>query len=248
MKAVGKCVTGMQRENNEDAIFLSDDSGSMKDIYVVADGMGGHNAGEVASNGAIEAFQEYLERNREKLNADEDIFDMLVGAVTYANSVIYQKAQELQQYAGMGTTFTAVAIRDSKLYIVHVGDSRLYVYRSGVLKQMTKDHSYVMEMVKWGKMTLEEAKNHPSRNVITRALGTAETVEIDTVIEQLYNHDIVLLCSDGLSGMLTAADMEAILAENRSLKEAVEKLVQCANEKGGSDNISVILLKQEVPE
>lgn len=248
MNAVGKCVTGMRRKNNEDAIFISNNDRFLKNLYIVADGMGGHNAGEIASNGAIEAFHEYLEINNNQLFPDDDILDIIIGGVQYSNSVIYEKAISTDSLSGMGTTFLVAAIEKNKLYIAHVGDSRLYILRNGELKQMTKDHSFVMEMVKMGKMTIEEAAVHPSRNVITRALGTSSTVDIDTIIEDFDKNDIVLMCSDGLSTMLNSETMKEVLRSGDNLIEKVEKLIESANNSGGLDNISVILITQEVEE
>ncbi len=242
MEAVGKSVTGMHRKNNEDAIYMTTDIDKLDALCIVADGMGGHNAGEVASSGAIEAFLSYIRENGGQYS-ESDILDMLVAGVQHGNSVIFEKASSDEMYKGMGTTFIVAAVLGKKLYITHVGDSRLYIFRDHVLSQMTKDHSFVMEMVKSGRMTLEEANAHPNKNVITRALGADSSIAIDTFIEDLSEDDLIMICSDGLSNMLEEDEITEILDGVFSLEDKVLKLVSLANDKGGKDNISVVLMK-----
>lgn len=246
MNAVGRCITGKQRKNNEDAILIAKDIGVLKNLYIVADGMGGHNAGEVASSLAIEAFQEYLTLHSHIEYTEEDVLDALVGAAQYANGIVFERAQTQETLSGMGTTLLAVSVCRTRLYAAHVGDSRLYLYRNGTLQQMTRDHSFVMEMVKQGKLTLEEAQNHPNKNVITRSLGTDAAVDIDTVILELEKDDVAMLCTDGLTNMVPEAEICQILSGGLSLAEQVEELTVSADRNGGLDNISVILMKQEV--
>lgn len=244
MKAYGKSVTGLKRKNNEDAIYISDENSELKNLYIVADGMGGHNAGEVASNSAITAFNQYIHDNIHEIK-EEEILDLLVSAVQYCNTDIYQKSSENESLSEMGTTLIAAVVMNHKLYVTHVGDSRLYVFKKeGEMRQLTNDHSYVMELVKLGKITREEAAVHPNRNIITRAVGTHATVEVDTIIENLFEGDIILICSDGLSTMVDDWGMKEILSKDENQEQKVQALIDKANEKGGLDNISIIMIEE----
>ena len=234
MKAVGNSVIGMRRTNNEDAIYINE----QKNLYLVADGMGGCNAGEVASSTAISAFVEAME------NAENgETLDKMMSAIAQCNKKVYQKSRENVEFLDMGTTLVAVTVENEKMFIVHVGDSRVYLFRENNLQQITTDHSYVMELVKIGSITREEAEVHPKRNIITRAIGIREEVEADTVIEDVKQRDKILLCTDGLSNMVSKGEMTKILIEQCSTEEKVKKLVVLANEKGGLDNISLILIE-----
>ncbi len=234
MKAVGNSVIGMRRTNNEDAIYINE----QKNLYLVADGMGGCNAGEVASSTAISAFVEAME------NAENgETLDKMMSAIAQCNKKVYQKSRENVEFLDMGTTLVAVTVENEKMFIVHVGDSRVYLFRENNLQQITTDHSYVMELVKIGSITREEAEVHPKRNIITRAIGIREEVEADTVIEDVKQGDKILLCTDGLSNMVSKGEMTKILIEQCSTEEKVKKLVVLANEKGGLDNISLILIE-----
>ena len=234
MKAVGNSVIGMRRTNNEDAIYINE----QKNLYLVADGMGGCNAGEVASSTAISAFVEAME------NAENgETLDKMMSAIAQCNKKVYQKSRENVEFLDMGTTLVAVTVENEKMFIVHVGDSRVYLFRENNLQQITTDHSYVMELVKIGSITREEAEVHPKRNIIARAIGIREEVEADTVIEDVKQGDKILLCTDGLSNMVSKGEMTKILIEQCSTEEKVKKLVVLANEKGGLDNISLILIE-----
>ena len=234
MKAVGNSVIGMRRTNNEDAIYINE----QKNLYLVADGMGGCNAGEVASSTAISAFVKAME------NAENgEILDKMMSAVAQCNKEVYQKSRENIEFLDMGTTLVAVTIENEKMFVVHVGDSRVYLFRENNLQQITTDHSYVMELVKIGSITREEAEVHPKRNIITRAIGIREDVEADTIIEDMKQGDKILLCTDGLSNMVSKGEMTKILIEQCSTEEKVKKLVVLANEKGCLDNISLILIE-----
>ena len=241
MYAIGKCDIGRERKRNEDSIYVSDGTGSLKDLYIVADGIGGHSGGEVASALAIETFLEYVENHY--TGGSSEILEVLIGGVQYANNFVYSLAKLDRELMGMGTTFLAVAVQERTLYAVHMGDSRLYLLRGGRLTQLSRDHSYVMEMVRQGKLTAEEARVHPKRNIITKALGIRELPEPDTIIEKLRDNDCVLLCSDGLSEMLTDAAIEHELNGPGDVSEIVDRLVYEANKAGGRDNISVIVIR-----
>ena len=224
----------MKRTNNEDAIYVNE----QKNLYVVADGMGGCNAGEVASNTAISIFVEAMEKTE-----NEEILDRMMFATRACNQIVYQKAKNNIEYTDMGTTLVAACIEKEKVFIIYVGDSRAYRFRDNELCQITTDHSYVMELVKIGSITKEEAEVHPKKNIITRAIGVREDVEPDIVIADIKEGDKILLCTDGLSNMVSNKEMEKILTTECSTEEKVKKLVLLANHKGGLDNISLILIE-----
>ncbi|MCD7855637.1 MAG: Stp1/IreP family PP2C-type Ser/Thr phosphatase [Clostridiales bacterium] len=243
MKGFCKSDIGRIRELNEDSVFVSNEPvGRLSNLYIVADGMGGYKGGEVASSSAIKYFCEYC-RGYE---GSDDTLDIIIAGVRYANSRIIEDAErEPERLGGMGTTFTAVVVENGKLYIAHVGDSRLYTLDDwGNLRQITTDHSYVMELVKAGKLTLEEAKHHPDRNFITRALGVRHDLLVDGIVSGLARY--VILCTDGLTNMLSDDDIKNIVSSEDFAENKVGRLVYEANCRGGSDNISVILIDREV--
>lgn len=245
----GGCTDlGRTRPINEDGYYISDYNSAQDAMYaVVADGMGGHQAGEVASTMAICEIQDAVNKRCFGDMTGSDIKDMLITAVKKANRLIYQKSQEEMSFSGMGTTVTMCLIYGEKAFVAHVGDSRAYVLRGGKLHQITTDHSLVYELVKIGQITAEEAMHHPQKNVITRALGTDSGVEIDLYEFGILPGDVVLLCSDGLTNMLSDPELIEILTEKQSdsLTELTERLVASANEKGGFDNITAVLLAKE---
>ncbi len=234
MKAAGSSVIGMKRTNNEDAIYIDE----QEQLYLVADGMGGCSAGEVASSTAISAFVKAMKETQ-----DTEILDKMVGAIVQCNKAVFEKAKQDVIFMDMGTTLVAAVIENGKVFIVYVGDSRAYLFRKNQLKQLTTDHSYVMELVKSGSITLQEAEVHPKRNIITRAIGIKEDVEADTVLEEVHSGEQILLCTDGLSGMLSVEEMTKILSKKEPIQQKVEDLTALANEKGGLDNISLILIE-----
>ena len=242
MKAVGMSDIGKCRKNNEDAFYISAGDDPAENLFLVADGMGGCNAGEVASSSAIEAFLTHFWKEM-KHATTEDMLDMMTGAMTAANKEVYIKSNSAREFAEMGTTIVAAAVRDEKVFVAHVGDSRAYLFRKREMIPLTTDHSYVMELVKIGNITREEAATHPKRNVITRAVGIRNTVETDTSIHPVREGDLLLLCTDGLCGMLKDEEMAKILNKHTDLERKVELLVAEANKKGGFDNISVILVQ-----
>ena len=242
MKAVGMSDIGKCRKNNEDAYYISAGEDPAENLYLVADGMGGCNAGEVASSSAIEAFLAYFWKEMQHADS-EDVLDLMTGAMTAANREVYNKSNSAREFAEMGTTIVAAAVREDKLYVAHVGDSRAYLFRKKEMHPLTTDHSYVMELVKMGNITKEEAATHPKRNVITRAIGIRNTVETDTTIHSVKKGDIILLCSDGLSGMLKDEEMAKILNKRTTLERKAAILVEEANKQGGHDNISLILVE-----
>ena len=233
IKVFGKTDTGLKREHNEDAIGWSDTDG----LVVLADGMGGHNAGEVASYMAVTAIQQQLSKGP----VDNPV-EAIKNAIDNANRRIHQKAQESLICAGMGTTVVVTLFDDEHVTFAHVGDSRLYLIRDGELKQLTSDHSLVQELVDEGFMNEAEAHESVSNNVITRALGTEPVVQVDIQQQQAYSGDCYLLCSDGLSDMIETTDILNITGGESSLEQRVDNLVDLANRHGGSDNISAIVV------
>ena len=227
-----KTDTGRQRRDNEDSAF------ARAPVFVIADGMGGAQAGEVASRIAVEAFQEELP---EQGSPEERLADV----AQVANRRIYDISRTEHERAGMGTTLTAVYVDDSSLAVAHVGDSRAYLFRDGELSLLTQDHTLVGELVKRGKLTEEQAAEHPQRSIITRALGIDAEVEVDTWTYSARAADVVLLCSDGLTSMISEEQIADILAEESDLDLAAGRLIDGANEAGGRDNITVILFRLE---
>ena len=225
-----KTDTGRQRSANEDSYF------ARAPVFAVADGMGGAQAGEVASRIAAGAFE------RSQIG-DEPAEAQLEQIATSANREIHELAQRDSTRAGMGTTLTAALFRDDELAVGHVGDSRAYVLREGQLKRLTKDHSLVEELRRQGRLTEEEAEEHPQRSIITRALGPEPDVKVDTMTFPAKDGDVFLLCSDGLTTMVSDAEIREILVGARSMRSAVNKLIDAANGGGGRDNITAVAFR-----
>jgi protein phosphatase len=224
--------TGRQRRANEDSLL------ARAPLFVVADGMGGAQAGEVASQTAIESFNEGLADSSHPE-------DSLLAQVLAANARIHELSHSNPQHAGMGTTLTAVYVGEQEVSIAHVGDSRAYCLRDGELSKLTEDHSLVDELIREGKLTPEEAEEHPQRSIITRALGPEATVEVDLRVYRARPGDVYLICSDGLTSMVGEQLIATILLANEGLRDAGEALIAAANDAGGRDNITVILLRLE---
>lgn len=238
----GVTDVGLNREHNEDCISWDTELG----LVLLADGMGGHNAGEVASEMAVTAIHDaLLDVLSPEMKATGVIAcdDAVREAVIYANEEIHEQANTRPDCAGMGTTLVLTLFHEDRVTYSHVGDSRIYRFRNAELKQITQDHSLVQEMVDNGYLSQEEALVSTSRNLITRALGIAPEVEVDVTTEAIEDDDIYLLCSDGLSDLVNEADIaKAILVNQSNLENAANELVRLANERGGTDNISVILV------
>ncbi|NLK20956.1 MAG: Stp1/IreP family PP2C-type Ser/Thr phosphatase [Epulopiscium sp.] len=244
MISAGRCHIGKHRENNEDAIFIHNTRfGCLPNIYIVADGMGGHQAGEKASSLAIQSFCNYIHENREEDISHDNIQSFLIDAIGSANDAVHKKSMENEFLKGMGTTFLVSVIIDEYVYVAHVGDSRLYIIEGNDIHQLTMDHSFVEEMVRKGTLSQSEAKNHPRRNVITRAVGTNFHVDVDTYAYKIDKTSFILMCSDGLSNMVKNQDIIHIIKNNSDIEKIAQALVDKANQNGGFDNISVILIK-----
>jgi PPM family protein phosphatase len=226
-----KTDTGRQRQANEDSYF------ARAPIFAVADGMGGAQAGEVASRIAARAFE------RAPRNRDASAEGQLEEIARKANREIHTLAQEDSSRAGMGTTLTAAMLRDDEVAFGHVGDSRAYLLRDGQLKRLTKDHSLVEELRRQGRLTEEQAEEHPQRSIITRALGPEPDVNVDTMTFPARDGDVFLLCSDGLTTMVSDDEIREILVSSRSLRAAVNRLVDAANSGGGRDNITAVAFR-----
>jgi serine/threonine protein phosphatase PrpC len=229
--AIGaKSDVGRVREGNEDS-YLVDDP-----LFAVADGMGGHLAGDVASSTAVEVIAAAAQ------SADGGDPDSLAVLVRDANAAIFRKAQADTALRGMGTTCTLLMIQDRRGHLAHVGDSRAYLLRDGELSQLTEDHSLVGRMVKEGRLSAQEAENHPQRSIITRALGVDSDVEVDLVTVELNEEDRILLCSDGLTSMVDDDRIKEVLGRTPDPQRAADELVSVANEAGGEDNVTVVLV------
>ena len=233
---------GLVREHNEDYISWDVEKG----LVILADGMGGHNAGEVASELAVNSINEALEEvlSPEIKDSGNMDFEEAVGeAVIYANDEINKHAKEHPECTGMGTTIVMALFHNESVILANVGDSRIYRFRQGELKQVTTDHSLVQEMIDNGYMSEEEALNSSNRNLITRALGIAEEVNVDVASHDTQEDDIYLLCSDGLSDMITDEQIFSVLVKSRDdLERASDDLIELAKQHGGHDNVSVILV------
>lgn len=236
MKAYARTDIGKTRAVNQDAYYLP---AKGERFAAVADGMGGHRAGEVASEIAVTEFSRWL---RWAARPDEDA---LSHAVAEANHAIYMEAKKDPLKAGMGTTLTAVWMDEKNVYLAHVGDSRAYLYRKGALIQLSRDHSLVGEMLEKGVITYKESLTHPQRNYITRALGTGKSVEADILRLDYKPGDIWLLCTDGLSNNVSSYEMAAILAKDIPWEEKLEEMVQLSLERGGRDNITALVVTGE---
>ena len=231
--------TGRMRDSNQDSVYCEESAvGSFPNLFLVADGMGGHNAGDLASKTGIETFVESIRQShrRTPVSAMED-------AVEDANEAILNKSFEDPHYSGMGTTLVGMMIDEETVFIVNIGDSRLYRIR-GSIEQITTDHSLVEEMVMSGEIGKDQMRTHPNKNIITRALGTTPHPRPDFFDIQAREGDVFLLCSDGLSNMLDDKEIETvILGEERPLSEIGKDLIDRANEAGGKDNISAVLVR-----
>lgn len=234
---------GKVRKNNEDYHIVIPFEENNEFAAAIADGMGGHLFGEIASKTAIDCFEKKIRDRRFKncLN----IKDYLLNICKIANNEITEFSKKYNVYSGMGTTLDAIYIRDDKLYIIHIGDSRIYKIFNNEIKKITKDHSYVQQLLDKGDISLDEYKNHPNKNVITKALGISDTPEPDIMKMKMDFCGYLLLCSDGLTNMLDDSEILNIISQETTLETKVTELIEKANDKGGNDNITVVLVKAE---
>ena len=245
INAFGKTDVGLMRTINQDSIFVSTQPiGKLPNLFIVADGMGGHKAGDVASREAIERFVKYACTTHMS-----DPANILDAGIISVNKDIFDMANSNRDYSGMGTTFVAASLVENHVYIANVGDSRLYLIGRDI-RQITRDHSLVEDMVRMGVLEREEARTHYKKNVITKAIGVADDkISTPDIFEiEVENGDKLLLCSDGLTNMVEDYDIKKIVKDNDSIEDAVRELIKQANENGGKDNISAILIEPEIGE
>jgi len=240
MKSFSITDTGIARLVNQDYVYANEDGiGELPNLFIVADGVGGHNAGDYASRFCVETFTEIIERTE---------VSQPVGAISQGilltNERLLTEADSKPELKGMGTTFVVATVINNNLYVANIGDSRLYLIRNKNIKQITEDHSFVEEMVRNGEIERDKARFHPNKNIITRALGAGESVIPDYFEVELSPEDVVLMCSDGLSNMMDDMDILSVVNRyNEDIESACLELVNKANENGGKDNISVVMLK-----
>ncbi len=241
MKVFAKSDIGKARDMNQDYYYVSTPEDNIK-LFILADGMGGYNGGEIASKLATTSVKSYISNNFYKIEHDkESILSLIKNAVEYANMIVYEKSKEIKELEGMGTTLEVCLIYNNKAYIGHVGDSRIYRIRKDFIRKLTQDHSYVQKLVKDGTITKEEAENHPKKNMLMKALGCNAFVEPDVSVKGFLRDDILLISSDGLTNMVKQEDIFEIAKGN--IEKAPIKLVDLANENGGLDNITVVVIK-----
>lgn len=242
MKGLGNTDIGKTRAINQDYIFISDEKiGALDNLYIVADGIGGHNSGEIASQKSIEYFVNAIQETEME---DDDVLDLMMSALMYSNENIYNLSKQNKNYENMGTTFLATTIKDDKIYIVHIGDSRLYGIRNNKIVRMTTDHTYAMDLFKAGIISKEEAEIAKEASILTRALGTNIQIEADALFCDIFPDDIFIMCSDGLNTMISDEQIKEIAEQTQlTTEQKIQKLIDLANENGGKDNIAIIIIQ-----
>ena len=241
MRIFYKTDIGKMRNMNQDCIYVSLLEDSIK-LYILADGMGGYNGGEVASKLAVDSVKNYIKNYFSSIQLDkESILRFLKEAVEFANKTVYDMSKKEKELSEMGTTLEVCLIFGNKVFIAHVGDSRVYRIRKNFIRKLTTDHSYVEKLVKDGTITKEEAYTHPKKNMLTQAIGCEKTLNPELMVKGFLKDDILLICSDGLTNMVSENEIYGILRTN--IEKANEILVSRANEHGGYDNISVIIIE-----
>jgi len=242
MKIYAGTDIGMVRKMNQDAYYISEENDNYK-LCILADGMGGYSGGEVASSLACVSAEEYIRNNfeKEKTYIKEEIIEIIKKAMEYANNAVYEKSKEKEELEQMGTTLEVCLIYNNRAYIGHIGDSRIYRIRQNIMRKITIDHSYVQKLVKDGKITKEEALTHPKKNMLMKALGCEEQVEPDVMVKGFNENDIILMCSDGLTNMISEQEIYNII--EKDIESAIYNLIKKAKELGGYDNITAIIIK-----
>lgn len=241
IKAYAKSDIGKHRDINQDAYYISEPLDTIQ-LFILADGMGGYNGGEIASTLAIQSAKSYIENNFKDISKDkESILRLLGNSIEYANMVVYEKSREKPELSGMGTTFEICIIYNNRAFIGHIGDSRMYRIRKDFMRKLTQDHSYVQKLVKEGTITNEQAVHHPQKNMLMKALGCSAYVEPDLMIRNFIKEDILIMATDGLTNLV---DKEEIFQEARkNIDIATRELVSKANDNGGTDNITIVIIK-----
>lgn len=246
MKFYGITDIGKSRKENQDGIYICDEFENVK-YFIIADGMGGVNGGKIASTAAIETIKDYIEENIYDIELEEEQIKKLIkDAILNANKFIFQKAMRETDYKGMGTTVILAITYGNRVYIGHVGDSRLYRIRKNIIRQLTKDHSYVQALLQEGSITKAEAENHPQKNILLKVVGCEEEIEPDIFVKGFKKDDVLLMCTDGLTNMISVNDIYNTIVEGKdNLKNTCKKLINMANANGGYDNVSVILISKD---
>ena len=241
MRILAKSDIGKSREMNQDSYYISDLENDDIKLYILADGMGGYKGGEIASSLAVANTRNYIFNNFKNIKKDrEEILKLIKRAIEYANEIVCERSKEDEELQDMGTTLDVCLIYNNKVFIGHVGDSRVYRIRKNIIRRITTDHSYVEKLVKEGTITKEEAYNHPKKNMLMKALGCNTIVEPDLICKGFFKDDIILMCSDGLTNMLRENEIYNLLLKNPEHPE--EALINSANELGGYDNITAIII------
>lgn len=235
--SAGLSDIGQIRENNEDAWKAIPE----KNVFVLADGMGGHSAGEIAAQESVDRYESLVQKKNKLTTENAKLF--LSNVIQEVNSFVFRLSRRDRELYGMGTTLCSVLFVDQAMFFAHVGDSRIYQYRKGKLSQLTEDHSLVQELLDLGELNTRQAKEFTQRNVITRAIGTEISVEPTVDFREIQFGDLILLCSDGLSDLVSNREIERILGLSASIEQKVELFVQSANRRGGNDNVTAILLE-----
>ncbi|HHT66402.1 MAG TPA: Stp1/IreP family PP2C-type Ser/Thr phosphatase [Clostridiales bacterium] len=230
---------GLQRKSNEDYFYIPGNGQDQLAMMIVADGMGGHKAGELASKLAVEHIAAYFDQNKSSLLHSEELVQAIQHSIEQANEQVFDLSRSEEQFSGMGTTLTLVVFDEDRLHVAHIGDSRCYLIQQGCVRQITRDHSLVQELLDHGSITKDEVDIHPKKNVITRALGTDDKLRIDYFEEILQEGDIVLLCTDGLINYVNLEEQVTDLPHNISMTNLTEMLGNKALALGGSDDITI---------
>lgn len=238
MKTFSITDVGQKRNMNQDYVYTSETPvGNIPNLFVVADGMGGHNAGDFASKYTVEQLVKSIKSSRET-----NPIKIIRQSIESANKELLKKAYENPELTGMGTTLVVATIIEGYIYVANIGDSRLYIISEDI-KQITKDHSLVEEMIRLGEIDREDARYHPDKNIITRAVGAGDEVSVDFFELKLEQSDIILMCSDGLTNMISDEGIEEIVKSEKDVVHKAKKLVETANYNGGKDNIAVIIIE-----
>ena len=240
MKVYANTDVGKAREMNQDYYYISSPEDEIQ-LFILADGMGGYQGGEIASRLATISAKSYIESNFSNIEHDkESIQKLVLSAIEYANMIVYEKSKESKDLEGMGTTIEVCLIYNNKAYIGHIGDSRIYRIRKNIIRKITKDHSYVEELIKDGTITREESYTHPKKNMLMKALGCTSFVEPDVMVRGFLKDDVIFINSDGLTNMVTENEIYEFIKED--VEKATNRLINRANELGGYDNITAILI------
>ncbi len=241
IKAYAKSDIGKVREINQDYYYISESIDEVQ-VYMLADGMGGYNGGEIASELAIQTAKSYIEDNFKQIEKDKESIIQLIGSsMEYANMIVYERSKENEELKGMGTTLEICLIYNNKAFIGHIGDSRIYRIRKDFIRKLTQDHSYVQKLVKDGTITQEEATHHPQKNMLTKALGCNAFIEPDVMVKGFLKDDVIVMASDGLTNMISQEEIFEIIKND--IQQAPKEFIKMANDRGGYDNITVVAIK-----